>query len=59
MLATLQWMRLGDPSMYLAWIALSVYMALYFPLFVSVSRVAVTRFHVPLVIFKWREKCFI
>ncbi len=46
---TLQWMRLGDPAMYLAWGALSVYVACYFPMFVWLARVAVHRFSIPLV----------
>jgi apolipoprotein N-acyltransferase len=49
-LPVLQWMRLGDPAMYLAWGALSVYAALYFPLFVWLARVAVHRFALPLVL---------
>jgi len=49
-LTTLQWMRLGDPSMYPAWIALAVYMAMYFPAFVAVSRIAVHRFSLPLTL---------
>jgi apolipoprotein N-acyltransferase len=49
-LAALQWMRLGDPWMYPAWIALSLYVAVYFPLFVALSRVAVHRWRVPLTI---------
>lgn len=48
-LATLQWMRLGDPTMYVAWGTLAVYLALYLPLFVGLSRVAVQRFKMPLV----------
>ena len=44
---TLQWMRLGDVSMYVAWFALAAYLAVYFPLFVGLSRVAVHRFGVP------------
>ena len=48
-LATLQWMRLGDPTMYIAWSALSVYLALYSVVFVAVSRVAVHRWGMPLV----------
>ena len=36
--AALQWMRLGDPTMYPALVALGFYMSLYFPLFVGVSR---------------------
>ncbi len=49
-LAALQWMRLGDSSMCLAWFALALYMAIYLPLFVAISRVAVHRFTVPLTI---------
>lgn len=49
-LPTLQWMRLGDPTMYFAWIALAVYLAVYFPLFVALARVAVWRFNVPLTV---------
>ncbi len=48
-LATLQWMRLGDPTMYIAWSALSVYLAMYSVAFVAVSRVAVHRWGMPLV----------
>lgn len=47
-LATFQWMRLGDPSMYVAWFALAVYVACYFPLFVLLTRTAVHRFQIPL-----------
>lgn len=47
-LASLQWMRLGHVTMYTAWIALSVYIAFYFPVFVLLSRVAVHRFAVPM-----------
>lgn len=47
---TLQWMRLGDSTMYIAWIAFATYLAAYFPLFVGLSRVAVWRLKVPLVI---------
>lgn len=49
-LAALQWMRLGDVWMYPAWIALSLYVAAYFPLFVALSRVAVHAWRVPLTI---------
>ncbi len=49
-LATLQWMRLGDRSMYVAWFALSLYLALYFPLFVALARIAVWRLHVPVTL---------
>ena len=47
--AALQWMRLGDQTMYVAWIALAVYVAAYLPVFISLTRVAVHRFGVPLV----------
>lgn len=35
---TLQWMRLGHPSMYAALVALGFYMSLYFPVFLAASR---------------------
>jgi apolipoprotein N-acyltransferase len=37
-LATLQWMRLGHPAMYMALVALSLYVGLYLPVFVRLSR---------------------
>jgi len=43
----LQWLRYGDPAMYLAWIWLAFYIALYFPVFVLLCRAAVHRFGVP------------
>lgn len=46
--AALQWLRLGDPTMYIAWAAASVYFALYFPAFVALSRIAVQRLKVPM-----------
>lgn len=49
-LATLQWMRLGDPTMYIAWTAFAVYLAFYFPLFVGLTRVAVWRLKMPLLL---------
>ncbi len=48
--ATLQWMRLGDPTMYIAMAALAAYCALYFPVFVALSRFAHHRGSVPLVL---------
>ncbi len=47
---SLQWMRLGHPTMYIAWGALALYLALYFPLFVALSRVAVWRLRIPLTL---------
>lgn len=49
-LATLQWMRLGDPSMYIAWAALAVYVALYFPVCLAIARGAVHRAGVPMLL---------
>jgi apolipoprotein N-acyltransferase len=46
-LCLLQWLRYGDAAMYPAWLALSVYTSLYFPVFVLLSRAAVHRFRVP------------
>lgn len=46
-LASLQWMRLGHPAMYVALVALSSYLALYLPAFLALTRVAVWRFRVP------------
>lgn len=46
----LQWMRLGDPAMYAAWIALALYCAMYVPVFVWLARVAVHRLKVPFVL---------
>lgn len=48
-LVTLQWMRLGDPTMYVAWVALAVYVAVYFPVFVGLARCAVHSCRIPLV----------
>lgn len=36
--ATLQWMRLGDPAMIFAMLALAFYVGLYFPAFIWISR---------------------
>lgn len=49
-IATLQWMRLGDPTMYIAMTALAAYCALYFPVFVALGRFAYHRWSVPLVV---------
>lgn len=47
---TLQWLRLGHPTMYAAWGALAFYLALYFPLFLGLVRVAVWRLGMPLTL---------
>ncbi len=46
----LQWMRYGDPLMYFAWILLAVYVAAYVPVFIGISRIAVHRWKMPLLI---------
>ncbi len=48
--ATLQWMRLGDPSMYIAWTAFAIYLAFYFPIFVGLTRVAVWKLRLPMLL---------
>ena len=47
-MASLHWLRLPHPAVYLGWIALSAYLAVYLPLFVGLSRVAVHRLRIPL-----------
>jgi apolipoprotein N-acyltransferase len=49
-LPALQWMRLGDPTMYPAWFALATYLAAYTPAFVFMSRTLVHRWRWPLVV---------
>ncbi len=46
--ASLQWMRLGDRWMIPAWLSLSLYLSLYPPLLVAVTRKAVHRFRIPI-----------
>ena len=48
--AQIQWMRLGDPAMYPAWLALSAYLGVYFPAFVLASRGLVHRANVPFAV---------
>lgn len=49
-LATLQWMRLGDPTMYFALGALAFYLSLLTTAFVWLSRTAVHRLGLPLIL---------
>jgi apolipoprotein N-acyltransferase len=49
-LVSLQWMRLGDPSMFLALLALSLYLACYWPLFLWLARAAVHQLRLPLLL---------
>ncbi len=46
----LQWMRYGDPLMYFAWILLAVYVAAYVPAFIGITRIAVHRWKMPLLL---------
>ena len=43
-LMAIHWLRLPHPAVYLGWFALSAYLAVYLPVFVGLSRVAVHRF---------------
>ncbi|MEZ6048356.1 MAG: apolipoprotein N-acyltransferase [Planctomycetaceae bacterium] len=45
--AILQWMRLGDPLMYIALTLLSMYLAIYTTMFVLLARTAVHRLRIP------------
>jgi apolipoprotein N-acyltransferase len=47
-LLLLHWLRLPHPALYLGWFALSAYLALYLPVFVGLTRVAVHRARAPL-----------
>lgn len=49
-LGVLHWLRLPHPATSLGWIALSLYLAAYLPLFIGLARVAVHRLHWPLVV---------
>lgn len=46
----LHWLRLPDPVTIIGWFALSIYLACYLPLAVAISRVAVHRLGVPLIL---------
>lgn len=43
-------LRLAHPALYLGWISLSLYLAVYLPLFVGLTRTAVHQLRVPLVV---------
>jgi apolipoprotein N-acyltransferase len=47
-LASIYWLCLPHPLLTLGWLALSIYLAVYFPIFVGFSRVAVHRLGIPL-----------
>ncbi|HET6880622.1 MAG TPA: apolipoprotein N-acyltransferase [Pirellulales bacterium] len=45
----LHWLRLPHPTTIIGWFALSMYLAIYLPAFVAISRVAVHRVRMPLI----------
>jgi apolipoprotein N-acyltransferase len=47
-LMAIHWLRLPHPAVYLGWFALSAYLAIYLPIFIGLSRVAVHRLNIPL-----------
>ncbi len=49
-LAVLHWLRLPHPATSIGWVALSFYFAFYLPVFVGLSRVAVHRLRVPVIL---------
>ena len=49
-MAALHWLRLPHPATSIGWVALSFYFAFYLPVFVGLSRVAVHRLRVPVVL---------
>jgi apolipoprotein N-acyltransferase len=49
-LLMLEGIRLAHPALYAGWFTLSAYLAVYLPVFVGLSRVAVHRLRVPLVV---------
>src|SRR5436190_2117975 len=49
-LLMLEGIRLAHPALYAGWIALSVYLGVYLPIFVGLTRVAVHRLNVSIVI---------
>src|SRR5262245_34583057 len=49
-LLVLEGIRLAHPALYGGWLALSLYLAVYLPVFVGLTRVAVHRLKVPMVL---------
>jgi apolipoprotein N-acyltransferase len=47
-LFTIHWIRLPHPLLHIGWIALSAYLAIYVPLFVGITRIAMHRLALPL-----------
>ncbi|NLY02939.1 MAG: apolipoprotein N-acyltransferase [Rhodopirellula sp.] len=49
-LAAIHWLRLPHPATSVGWIALSLYLGFYLPVFIGISRVAVHRFRFPVTL---------
>ena len=49
-LALVQWVRLGHWAAHFGWLALALYLACYLPLFIWLSRLAMQRFRMPIII---------
>jgi len=49
-MATLHWLRLPHPATSIGWVALSLYLGMYLPVFVGLARVAVQQLRCPLII---------
>ena len=49
-LATFYFIPIPHPALWLAWIVVSIYMALYTPLFVGISRILIHRFGMPILL---------
>ncbi len=49
-LAAVHWLRLPHPATILGWIALAFYLAFYLPVFVGLTRVAVHRLRLPVIL---------
>jgi apolipoprotein N-acyltransferase len=49
-MATLHWLRLPHPATSIGWVALSLYLGIYLPVFVGLARVAVHQLRCPLIV---------
>jgi apolipoprotein N-acyltransferase len=46
---SVQWVRLTDPTAWLAWVAMAVFLSLWWPVFLGLARLAVSRLNIPLM----------
>lgn len=49
-LLAIQWVRLTDPSAWLAWVVMALFLSLWWPVFLCVSRVAVNGLKLPIMV---------